>query len=82
MPVFKFRSVDAMNQPIWRTPGERSLYQAIASLWALGARVQARQFPTGVHRHRSIEDLDARVNDWHRAHMAARLANTPTDVSS
>ena len=82
MPVFKFRSVDAMNQPVWRAPGDRSLYQAIAGLWALGARMQARRFPVGVHRHRSIEDLDDRVTDWHRAHMAARRNHSPTDVSS
>ena len=81
MPVFKFRSVDAMNQPVWRAPGDRSLYQAIARLWALGARMQARRFPAGVHRHRSIEDLDDRVTEWHRAHMAARRNNSPTDAS-
>lgn len=72
MPVFKFRSVEAMNQPIWRTPGDRALYQSMAGLWTAGGRMQARRFPAGVHRHRSIEELDARVNEWHRAHVDAR----------
>ncbi len=71
MPVFKFRSVEEMNQPHWRTPGDPTLYQVIASLWAAGARMQARQFPPGVHRHRSIEDLDALVDRWQQEHVDA-----------
>ena len=39
MPVLKFRSVDAMNQPVWRTPGDPSLYQAIAGVWALVLKI-------------------------------------------
>ncbi|MEO8680200.1 MAG: hypothetical protein ABI665_14210 [Vicinamibacterales bacterium] len=74
MPVFKFRSVEAMNQPHWRTPGDPALFAAIAELWSSGARMQNRRFPPGVHRYRSIEELDAQVEAWHRAHVDKRAA--------
>lgn len=32
MPVRKFRSVEAMNQPVWRTPGDPELFRAIEEL--------------------------------------------------
>lgn len=70
MPVYKFRSVEAMNQPHWRTPGDPALYAVIAGLWNAGARMQQRRFPPGVHRHRTIEALDALVEHWHREHVS------------
>lgn len=70
MPVRKFRSVEALNQPYWRTPGDPALYLAIAGLWDVGSRTQRRRFPPGVHRHRSIQDMDAVVERWHREHVA------------
>ena len=56
MPVRRFRSVEEMNQPRWRKPGDPELYAAIAALWRLGARTGQRRFPPGVHKHRSISD--------------------------
>ena len=64
MTVRRFRSVEELNQPLWRTPGDPELYVAIAALWRLGARTGARRFPPGVHKHRSITDLDAAVERW------------------
>ena len=72
MPIRKFRSVEEMNQPCWRLPGDPALYAAIAGIWTAGARLQRRQFPPGVHRHRSIEELDALVERWQQAHVDAR----------
>ena len=72
MPVYRFRSVEAMNQPVWRTPGDPLLYRVIAGLWRAGSRIQRRRFPAGVHRYRSIHELDARVDEWHRAHVDGR----------
>jgi hypothetical protein len=81
MPVRRFRSVEAMSQPIWRTPGDPALYAAIRAVWEFGDRVQARRFPPGVHKHRSVEALDAQVDDWHRAHVASRRRmQTPADL--
>lgn len=39
MPVRKFRSVEEMNQPVWRDPGDPELYRTIAGLWEVGRRV-------------------------------------------
>lgn len=74
MPVFKFRSVEEMNTPHWRKPGDADLYRAMAGLWDLGARTQRRRFPPGVHRHRSIEELDAAVERWQQEHVDGRAA--------
>jgi hypothetical protein len=77
MPVRKFRSVESMNQPHWRTPGDPRLFETIAALWAAGARMQRRRFPPGVHRHQSIGALDALVEQWHRDHVAQRRNRVP-----
>lgn len=74
MPVRRFRSGEEMNQPIWRTPGDPQLYRAIAALWATGRRIFPRSFPPGVHRRRSIEDVNAATDDWHRADLARAQA--------
>lgn len=59
MPVRKFRSVEELNQPIWREPGDPVLYRAIAGVWASGQRLRVRAFPPGVTRFRSIDELEA-----------------------
>lgn len=57
MPVRKFRSVEEMNQTVWRTPGDPLLYRAIRDLWTLGQRTSTKRFRPGVHRYRSIDDM-------------------------
>ncbi len=85
MPVRRFRSVAEMEQPFWREPGDPSLFQSMASLWAAGHRVVGQRFPPGVHRHRSIESMDAMTDAWatanFRAFHAARgtLPGAPRD---
>ncbi len=59
MPVRKFHSVEEMNQPVWRRPGDPELYEAITALWKLGRRTSKTQFTPGVRRFRSIEEMDA-----------------------
>lgn len=59
MPVRKFRSVEELNQPVWRAPGDAALYRVIAALWDTGRRLQTRPFTPGVHRFRSIDELEA-----------------------
>ena len=66
MPVRKFRSVEEMEQPRWREPGDPALYQAIARVWAFGRKTAARRFPPGVYRHRSPEELNAQTERWQR----------------
>lgn len=63
MPVRKFRNVGEMNQPVWREPGDRALYQAIALVWEMGQRLQRRPFAPGVRRFRDIHELEAAADD-------------------
>lgn len=72
MPVRRFRTVEELNQPIWRQPGDPALFRAIAALWAEGHRTFARRFPPGVHRYRSIEELNAATERW-QAEQVERL---------
>ena len=71
MPVRRFRSVEEMEQPVWRTPGDPALYRAIAALWDFGMRTVPRQFPPGVYRHRSIEALNETTDAWQRENLEA-----------
>lgn len=59
MPVKKFRSVEEMNTPVWRSAGDPALVRAIASVWAFGRRTRPRSFPPGVRKFRSITDMKA-----------------------
>ena len=59
MPVRKFRSVEELNQPVWRQPGDAALYRTMAGLWDTGRRLRARRFEPGVSRFRSIAELEA-----------------------
>jgi hypothetical protein len=58
MPVRKFRSVEEMNQPVWREPGDAALYRTMAALWDTGRRLQKHRFVPGVRRFRSIDELE------------------------
>ena len=71
MPVYKFRSVEEMNQPIWRRPGDPQLYRAIAGVWEMARRTNPRRFPPGVHRYRSIEEITRARDQWLAEHVTA-----------
>jgi len=64
MPVRRFRSVEQMNRPVWRTPGDPELYRVMAGLWDSGARLRPMPRQRGVRRFRSIEELDAATPRW------------------
>src|SRR5262245_59192544 len=64
MAVRKFRTVEDMEQPYWRQPGDPLLYRTIARLWEFGRRTSARHISPGVYRHRTIEDLNAQTEAW------------------
>jgi hypothetical protein len=57
MPVRKFRSVEELNQPFWRSAGDPALLRAIAAVWTFGRRTQSKTFPSGVRKFRSIEAM-------------------------
>ena len=72
MPIRKFRTVEEMERPGWREPGDPDLYRAIRRVWEFGQRSNRRRFPPGVYRHRSIDHLNAQSEQWSLANFRAR----------
>jgi hypothetical protein len=68
------RSVEDMNRTDWMAPNDPRLPAAIRSCWALAARLAPAQFPPGVHKYPSVEDMAAARDAW-EAEMATRSAN-------
>jgi hypothetical protein len=58
MPVRKFRTVEELNQPIWRRAADPQLFRAISNIWAFGRRANPRKFPPGVRKYRSIAEMN------------------------
>ncbi len=56
MPVKKFRSVEEMETEIWRSPGDASLYRAMAALWDLARRTRRSRFRAGIIKYASLEE--------------------------
>lgn len=81
MPIRKFRSIEEMDGHTWRKPGDPELYRAIAFTWELARRTNPRRFPPGVHRYRSIDELNRADDDRLREHIRARQ-RTGADTQS
>ncbi len=64
MPVRKFRSLQEMEDSLWREPGEPELLKAIRSVWSFAARTCPRRFPPGVYKHRSLEEAQRQREIW------------------
>jgi hypothetical protein len=64
MPIRKFRSIEEMKEPHWRSPGDPELFRAMAGLWEVAWRTSRRHYPPGVHRHRSIEEMQRVQEGW------------------
>ena len=76
MPVRKFHSVEEMDAPHWYAPGDPALYRALRRVWALHARTVQPHFPPGVHRHRSIAEMNALQERWDETNFAAHRERT------
>lgn len=71
MPVRKFRSLEEMEDALWREPGDPELFRAIEGVWAFADQTCPRRFPPGVYRHRSIEDAERQREQWEQANFEA-----------
>lgn len=71
MPVRRFRSLEEMEDTLWREPGDPALWRAIESVWAFADRTCPRRFPPGVYRHHSIEDAERQREQWEQANFEA-----------
>jgi hypothetical protein len=78
MPVKKFRHISEVEEPRYEA-GSEHLYEVIRHVWDLSDRLCPLRFPTGVFRHRTIEDAEALRAKWEddnfRAHRARMAAN-------
>jgi hypothetical protein len=67
MPLRKFHSVEEMPGPTWHDPSDPELWRRITDLWAFSDRLCCRRLPPGVHRNRSMEELNRRRAAWEAA---------------
>jgi hypothetical protein len=83
MPVRKFRSLEAMEDSLWREPGDPALWRAIERVWRFAAETCPRRFPPGAYRHRSIEEAKRQREVWDEANFRAfweRRRGKPADT--
>ncbi|HZE88716.1 MAG TPA: hypothetical protein VE404_04165 [Verrucomicrobiae bacterium] len=60
-----------MDSPLWHTPGDPVLYKAPRRVWGLAHRMLQLHFPPGVHKHRTIEGMNAMQEAWDDANFTA-----------
>ncbi len=63
MPVQKYRSVEDMPDVSRRQSGDPTLARTMRQLADFGRRMSLRRFRPGVYKFRSIEEMDAALND-------------------
>lgn len=71
MPVRRFRGVEAMEDALWREPGDAELWQVICRVWRFAAATCPLRFPPGVYRHRSIEEAQRQREAWDEENFRA-----------
>jgi hypothetical protein len=72
MPLYKYRSIEEMDAHTWRTPGDPTLYRAIAFTWELARRTNPRRFTPGVYKYRDIDEMNRADERRLREHIEAR----------
>ena len=77
MPIRRFHSIEEMKQRTSREPGDPSLYRSIKFVLDVGRRTRPRRFPSGVHKHRSIEALNAQTECWRATPSVADVGDAP-----
>lgn len=82
MPVRKFRSLQEMEDALWRQPGDPELWRAIASVWRFAEQTCPRRFPPGVYKHRSVEDAKRQRELWEEADFQALWKRRGIDPSN
>ena len=71
MGVRKFRSIEEMDGYRWYEPGDPVLFRAICRVWELGYRTIEPRFPLGIHKHRTLEAMNALQESWAQANFVA-----------
>jgi hypothetical protein len=79
MAVKKYRDVSEIEDIAYES-GSSRLYEVIRYVWGLSDMVCPQRFPSGVFKHRSIEDAEALREQWELANFRAhqeRKARSP-----
>lgn len=64
MPVRKFRSIEEMKASRGYDRADPRLARIIEGIWDFGQKTAGLRFPPGVHRYRSVEEMNARTAEW------------------
>jgi len=70
MAVKKYRDVSEIEEVTY-DPGSPRLYEVIRHVWGLSDVICPLRFPSGVFKHRSIEDAEALREQWELANFRA-----------
>jgi hypothetical protein len=70
MPVKRYRDVSEIEEPV-HEPGSPRLYEVIRHVWGLSDLICPLRFPSGVFRHRSIEEAERLRESWEDANFEA-----------
>ena len=88
MPVRKFRSIEEMKAARGYDRYDPRLPRIIEGIWDVGRQTARLRFPPGVHRSRTVEEMDARTAEWadenfraFRARREAERGNAPAEPS-
>ena len=77
MPVWKYRRVEDMPEP-WMMESEVPLGQRIRNVLSLARIVGPLHMPRGVHKFRSIEEMQADRDRWEQERVdRLRAARQP-----
>jgi hypothetical protein len=60
-----------MNGDRWYEPGDPVLFRAMRRVWELGHRTLQPRFPPGVHKHRTLDAMNALQKQWDDANFEA-----------
>ena len=69
MPVTKFRTFDEAEAALWRDARDPDLPAAIDKAWAFSRQLCPVRFPSGVFKHRTIEDAERQREAWEQARV-------------
>ena len=64
MPIRRLTSLEQAEEQCWLDPEDPLLPRRIAAVWSLAHRLFSHRFPPGVHKYRSIEELNRQVEAW------------------
>ena len=69
MAVYKYRDVRDMPDRSFVDPTQPGFLPSLIGFLRAGLGLAPVKYPAGVYKHRSIADLNAQTDQWHRRHI-------------